>query len=279
MKTILVLTDLSYKAAHAADVAVKIAKKMEASIVLYNAFPIVELSPTSSVGSWPTNDYASQQSDSIYVLNTLAESLKSQFSTSGYQPQISIKNEAGNLIDNIEQLLQEIKPDMVVMGAKSVDRLGHFLIGSESNAVMHQATCPVLFIPETYVLTTINKIALAVDLENVKSQSIGLLTDFARGFDAEIILTHITKSEDEATLGFTSCLNEITKTYNYLKATNTCLVSKDLKAELLEIPTLLQADILVMVHHKLGFWNRIFTESMTKHVLKQQQVPLLVLPG
>jgi len=279
MKKVLVLTDLSDKAAHAAEVALKIAERLKANLILFNAFPVVEAFPVTGVGMWPIDDFAAHENDSKYGLSLLAENLKKLSGANGFHPQITFRNAMGNFGSVVGDLLKEAEPDLIVMGGKGADKLGHFFIGSESNMVLRIANCPVLFIPETYSYMNISKIVFADDLERVRPSSVHFLTDLARSYNAEIILTHITNSEDEAKLGFKGCINTITKNYNYPNATNKCIIGKDIKTTLLEIPDLLQADLFVMIHHRLSFLNRLFAGSMTKHVLKRKQVPLLVLPG
>src|SRR5277367_4475636 len=75
MKTILVLTDFSIRADHAAHYALKLAQKIKANLLLCNIFPATGTAAVSTPAGWPKRNYEAFDEDSINELEELADRL------------------------------------------------------------------------------------------------------------------------------------------------------------------------------------------------------------
>jgi nucleotide-binding universal stress UspA family protein len=117
MKTILLLTDFSKKAEHAAEFAFMIASKTGADIILYNAYYVPRTVPV--VTEYPFYDeYSETEKNNLEQLKTLTDYLtqKMQEEQEDFRPPpICHINEPGNLSDNIENIIQKKQPWMIII--------------------------------------------------------------------------------------------------------------------------------------------------------------------
>ena len=279
MKTILVLTDLSAKAEHAALQALPIAQKLQANIILYNAFGIAEMLPVNAAGFGATDDYAVFDDESKNGLQQLAHLLEDQASYSGFKPAIETMNDLGNLGSRVNQIVEQNHVDLVIMGSRSNNQLSHFLFGSESATVLEYASCPVLFIPEQLSIGQIKKMVYAIDSESLSQPVNHLVVALARAFGATVDCVHITDSPKLAAPELETFMSHNLGDADALKLKAEFIEGTNVEAKLKSYINNVNADMLVMVHRKHGIFNRLIFGTHSGKMLNNNSLPLLVLPG
>src|ERR1700733_11267470 len=95
MKNLLVLTDFSKKAENAAFIALKLAEKTNANIILYHSYEKFESVNVPESGSWVIEDYDNAKEESLVELNKLKEHLAIFHEEGAFVPEISLLNEMG----------------------------------------------------------------------------------------------------------------------------------------------------------------------------------------
>ena len=168
MKTILVLTDFTKNAAHAASSALMLAEKLGTRLLLFNTFYNMPILPSNggSSGPWVVEDLVLRETDCDKKLKQLSADLQKQVRPhSANKPQIAVQYGEGELSRNIETILQEIDVELIVMGARSGSAINHIFTGSDTRAVIDRATRPVLIIPENQGLQNLRKITFATNFE------------------------------------------------------------------------------------------------------------------
>lgn len=278
MKTILVLTDLSKKAEHAAIQALAIAQKMKANILLYNCFNAVKIMAVTEAGMWPPDVYTQFDEESKEGLEKLAELLREHCKNSAFKPTISIENSLGDLGFEVHNVVNDHQISLLVMGAKSHDKLTHALVGSETRAILNNADCPVLYIPADVDIKQIKRILLATDLDALNKSTIDFLTDFTRTFGAELILVHVTEFPILVGPDLENYLEEAAHTFGHLKVRAKLISGEHVEEKLKEYTKKAHADLLTLVHRKNSFIARLFLGSHSVRMLKEQRFPLLILP-
>jgi nucleotide-binding universal stress UspA family protein len=134
MKTILVLTDFTKNAAHAASSAVMLGEGLHAKLLLFNSFYNMPILPSygGSSGPWVVEDLILREADCDKKLKQLAADLQKKVTTLPYQhykPSIATQYGEGELSRNIETVLQEIDVELIVMGARSGSAVSHVFTG------------------------------------------------------------------------------------------------------------------------------------------------------
>lgn len=159
MKKILVPTDFSKTAQIATDVAIDVAKKANAQLILLHV--IEEASGTSFnitgevkvSGGWENKLFTMKMIERAQKQMT---KLYDQIRDNG----IKVKQElrVGTAFHGMRDILTEQKVDLVVMGTAGRTQLEEMIIGTNTEKVVRHSKCPVL---------TVHKKPLTTDFKNV----------------------------------------------------------------------------------------------------------------
>ena len=274
MKTILVLTDFSAKAEHAAKMAMQIAAMVKAQVRLYTTFHAAQVFP-SDAGVYPFfEDFSEEEKQSDERLNELAERLKQSFKKADLPP-VSFTSMPGNLAENVEDL----EPWLIVMGGKSkTSALNHFLFGSNSSAVMEKAKCPVLIVPEETDIKAFKKIAFATDLQPSETDSISFLEEFGKAWDSSIMVLHVSDKQhpDDIWDGqydyYKSIISGSHPSMHY-----TDVRGKDIAKAIHKYAGHEEVDLVAIAHKKRSFIGQLLHKSIGKDMLNYQDIPVLIL--
>jgi nucleotide-binding universal stress UspA family protein len=282
MKTILVLTDFSIRAAYAAEFALHFAIKNKANLLLCHA---IEAIP-SQVNEEPFNLI----SPSLQVLkNECMTDLKELGKRLGkliepdkhaFKPSIDYLADNGSLTYVAEKIIAERSISLVVLGSHRSNRITRLLGGNHVHGFIDKIKCPVLLIPECYPYYGIKTIGYATDHSFDNTKVMNYLVKLARPFKASLSINYVSPFTDaipdsEIEAGFSIDFLPVPPnppiSYHHIKGDN-------VRASLEEITRLGLVDMLVMVHKHYNFFEGLFHSSITKHLVDDTQIPLLVLP-
>ncbi|ASU35331.1 universal stress protein [Mucilaginibacter xinganensis] len=283
MKNILVLTDLSENAAHAAELSVIFGGKLNANLLLYHTFLGAVVIPNYEGGPLASNASIELEAESRAHLDKLAGYLQpfiDKLDKYGYKPVISCQLGEGSLGGNVLSLIETKNVEIIVMGARSGSSLEHILLGSDTNAVMQKATCPVLVVPMESNLQKLTKVVFATDFEAEDIVAIQYLVNLAKLFDFELEIVHVAlpgkNNEYKKDLQF-SLKAEVSKlTYSHIVYKN--VRGNNVIKRLNRLCEETDAGILALSHHQHSFFGRLLQKSTTKEALSLQKIPLLVFP-
>ena len=287
MKTILVFTDFSKKADHAAEYALNLAYKLQADILLYNAFTMENVTLKQKF-TWALEDFFGIEDESKKQLKELAELYKQKVeenTTEKFKPQIKYLSRPGN-VGNLGSTLKDI-PDakkiwLIVMGAKTDDCLSNFIFGTNAYSVISEATCPVLFVPREAPVKDLTRIAIATDLKSPELSPLRFLKDFKKAYNLEIILAHVfvnkqRKQYSEAGLVELE-LYDVTEDIEYPKVLFQNIHGTDVDEDLKQYALKSKIDIVGVIHRRENVFHRLFHSSTTQLLIDSAQLPLLVFP-
>ncbi len=284
MKKILVMTDFSKRAEHAAEVALNIAEKTHSDVVLFNAFQIPAIIPAEA-GVYPYyEEYPVIEKNTSKKLEDTAERLikkmKHTHPDSKVQVQVSQSPLAygSTVIDTIDK--RNIW--LIVMGDKSREGIiNNFIFGSMTSDVIDNAFCPVLLVPEKVPIKGMDKIAFASDLDKSDYKALKMLGDFARVFDSEIIVIHVSpeKLSVSEKVKHMDHFNKLAARIDYLDMTYEDIRDHEIPNALAKFSRIEAIDLLALVHKKYSFLQNLFHSSTTKSMMKYHKIPLMVLPG
>ncbi|MEO3405556.1 universal stress protein [Mucilaginibacter sp. CAU 1740] len=281
MKTLLVATDFSANARHAAEYGYHLAKQIKADVVLCNAVIVPAEIPQSGLVVWPMDDLEMLLQDSTSQLAIEKLHLEAMAHSDMFKPGISVINESGVVTDIVDGFAANNPISMVIMGTHG-GGMSSFLIGNHAKNMIEATTKPLLLIsPETKLLP-VKKIAFATDFANPDEdmESLFDLIPFAKVLGAEILLTHIHEEEQvshEVKQAITHFMTEISNKANYPQIYYRSVQNSHIEEGLSWICEHGHVDMLVMVHRPHNFIYRLIKSSYSEEMAGRLDIPLLVL--
>ncbi len=281
MKNILVLTDFSKNAAHAAESAVWFAEKLHAGLLLWNCYPKVPVMPGYLGGTLVAETLAGlteskeRLSDTVLKLEDFITDIGGD-----YKPRLLTRYREGSLKEELEKELSAEAFEMIVMGAGSDCAVDHIFTGSDSHKVIETANCPVLIVPPKAGLDQLDKVVFATDFELGDLNAIRYLDKLSHTLGFRIELVHITVIGDknEATIEKETAFSRQLAELKYAGISYRAIRGKEVVSRLNRISKQTLADVLAMTHHQYTFFKRLISDSVAKNGLAHQRIPLLIFP-
>lgn len=279
MKTILVLTDFSKNAAHAAESAAWLAEKLHTGLMLWNCYPKVPVMPGYLGGVMVAKTLAGSV-ESKDKLTQMARELEDFITNTGgdYKPQLLTRYQEGGLQEELHQQLGEGAFEMVVIGAAADCTIDHIFTGSDTYKIIETANCPVLIVPPKAGLDQLDKIVFATDFELEDLKAVRYLAKLSIDFSIEIVHVSVNGEKDRATLEKETAFTKQLATFKSPEVSYKEIKGKEVVGRLNRISKQTGADVLAMTHHQYSFFKRLFSDSTAKKELAHQKIPLLVFP-
>lgn len=166
MKTILVPTDFSAHADNALDLAVQIARKSEAKILVINVIEGLRDFSFNTMG-----EAEGSVGEEAFIVQKLIDQVKlrlAEIVNNDDYSDVSIESsvEMGNAFESISKVIADHDADLLVMGTKGTSGIEEVLIGSNTEKVVRYAKCPVITVKEKVSLDNIKNIVFASNLQD-----------------------------------------------------------------------------------------------------------------
>jgi nucleotide-binding universal stress UspA family protein len=284
MKKLLIATDFSANAKHAAEYGYLLAKQLKAGVFLCNTITIPVESAMAGMAVWPHGESDALMDDSTEELKRLKAHLEHTDHTTSFRPPVDYLNETGTVRQTVNEAVAKQKVDMIVAGSHEQDKLSTFLLGNHAHELIEFAIKPLLIIPNTTKFIPVQKIAFATDLQHPENdlEQLYELIAFARLLDAEILLTHVYKNDDYSLnfeKGIEKFLVEVSNKANYPQIYYRIIKHNKVELGLDWLCEHGKIDMLAMVHRPHDFLDSILKDSHTKKMADHITLPLLVFMG
>jgi nucleotide-binding universal stress UspA family protein len=192
MKKILVPTDFSPCARIATDVAVDMAKRLNAEIILLH---VIDQPTSSSFNVEGEVNYDGDWEDKLFTLKMIQKS-KGQLAEVAEHIErsgIIVKQELrlGNPFHGIHTLVAEHRVDLVIMGTEGHSRLERMIIGSNTEKVIRHSHCPVLTVNKKPSNLDFRNIVFATSLMKEEESFVAVLIALQQTYDAMLHIVWI----------------------------------------------------------------------------------------
>ncbi|MFT3884685.1 MAG: universal stress protein [Flavobacteriales bacterium] len=163
--------------------------------------------------------------------------------------------------------------DLVVMGQRGKHQ--NPLFGTNTTAMIKNSPIPVLAVPENAAIRPLQRVLLADDHDVVAPKDLAVLRSIALHTAAEVVVAHVPVSMQE---GADHWSNGIYGTglsgvpLRFIEAHG-----RDIADALLRSTQKERADMIAVIHRHTGFLGRLFHASMAKELALDGHHPLLVL--
>ena len=286
-RQILVPVDFSDYSLKAAKVAFDIARKVNAKMVLFHAYPnpIVYSVPFSDVYAFDTGLMAhlenAEKTAQGHMETFLKELIRlcSAEAWSGVETEYIIK--AGDARDDILSFAHRHQVMVIVMGTLGKAGKELDIIGSVTAEIIISARVPVLVIPaETRadIAENFHKILYATNFDEKDFVAIEKLMRIIRPYEAEIHCVHVGRSEEPVwDMARLKGMKEILRSkYQDKKFECHLIIGEDILSELQKFISEHQIDVFSLTTRKRNMLARIFNPSIARKMLFHTTIPLLV---
>ncbi len=269
MKRILVPSDFSENARNAFDFAFKLFGGNEAVFVILNTYEI----PSAGAGSMMVSLEEILEKESVKGLKEEEKFLREKYDLQN----VFFENCRGSVEDGIDRMIDKHNVEMVVMGTQGASGLKKVLIGSNAQKVISESPISVLAIPENSRYKDLKNIVLAANLKDEKCEnSLQVLLEIASKTNAEIEALHVaTEKEPETETQLKAQVTD--KVLSTVKHRFTVIKNENIIEAVNDHVEFKDADMLVVIPRKLGFFENLFSRSVSKKLAYTSKVPLLAL--
>lgn len=275
MKPILVPTDFSECSRTAFRFAVEIAKVTKTKIILFHSFHMPLPPPEAVVSPLPL---PMLKEENMNDLKKMADDeLRKNKNAKGVDVEYEVV--PGFVVDEIIESAKKHNAGMIVMGTQGASGIKKYVFGSNTASVISKSGIPVIAVPYEAKFSGFKKIAFAVDLHQIKNNSVfHPLVELASLFNSEIKLffvknnIHEPVSIEEAMekLNLYKALKEVPHTFHVAK-------DEDVVHAIDTFVKDSRADLLVTVHQKRSYIESLLNKSVTRDLAFHVKVPLLSL--
>ncbi|HQQ94935.1 MAG TPA: universal stress protein [Bacteroidia bacterium] len=273
MKTLLVPTDFSDFSEKALNLAIVLAKSLNAKILLQHVVTM-----PLSVAEVP---YPLVQKEIVNLKQKAQVKMKGLALKIEHAGQIQHEEivDEGEIADQLMQTIHTLKVDLVIMGSKGERNLEKAIFGSITDRMIRQAKCPVMAVPkDLHFDHSIRRISYATDYHKSDVKDIVQLVELAAALKAQVNVLHISgddiKPEQEKKLmeDFMKLVNNVSgynnMSFQILHGNNVFIKLSDYISEG-------NTDILVMATHHRNFFEQLIHKSTTKQVVEHTKVPVI----
>jgi len=272
MKTILLLTDFSDTATHAAHYACVLAQQLNIEkIILYHSYHTEAI--YGEAGIVVTDEHPAWQS-CLQQLKELEAGIKNRLA-----PEIKTHTRTDIIgLNDINTVMKEEEATLIVMGTAGKSKLEEIIVGSSAVTVCKHSEFPVLLVPMPAAMEPIRHIAFACDLQEVeKTIPLEELKTLFTGFNVPLTIVNIAdenKFFGPETRKNSFALQEMLKEY-----TPSCYNSNssDVATGIVKFADEYPATLIVLISKRHHFMEGIFYRSFTRKLAYTSPFPLLVI--
>jgi len=212
-------------------------------------------------------------------LQELAKELKGSLENEkNINIEISTRIESGNPELQIIRILEQMKPDLVVMGSGGMGRKG-LLAGSVARRIIDSASIPVVAIPELDHIRPVRNIAYMTTFDPDDFRVILKIEDLLSAFRVNIFCVHLAGSDPDpkALLKMNSLsdnqeLNELEGRISFH------VLENDREEETLQnFISENQISLIAFIPHKRNLFRNLFYHGITREDLFQMQIPIMAV--
>lgn len=277
MKKILVPTDFSKPAKLATDVAVSIAKKAKAQIVLLHILEQPTSESFNVTGEVAGGDTLEEK---LFTMK-LIQKAKTDFARTieGIESEgvkVSQQIRLGNPFHGMRTVITELDVDLVVMGTSGRTQLEEMLVGSNTEKVVRHAHCPVLTIHEKPSNTDFKNIVYATSMSEGEKGFSDVVRSIQELYNATIHLVRVNtpmnfRPDTEVKIIMSNFAKKL-RLKNF-----TLNVFNDLSEEegIIHFAQSIQADMIGMATHGRTGFAHVLAGSVAEDVVVHSKRPVL----
>lgn len=272
--TIVCPIDFSECSLNAIEYASRLGEKYQANLILFhvlNTDDYHKLSPHDVNGKF-------QEEFVRDKMQSLQQAVQAESIPKGLKS-CEIAFQDGNVVKLTLQFAAKRKANLIVIGTEGMNELRENIIGSRASQIVEESDRDVLVVPRKVFFKTPRKLVYASDYIEEDKLAIQKIVEFAKYFDSEIDLVHVSSSHKANDKSLHQVMiEEITPFIRYDKVNFVLKAFRDDLA--LGLENYLQTskgDMLVTLSKKKTFFDQIFSKNLSKKMAYFINKPLWVI--
>lgn len=270
-KTLIVAFDYSKESNSATDFGIQTAKDIGARVVLFHLH-------NSSMDMINSRVATFSVADALENYKKLAQEHVEKLQKK-YNYPMELEWVTGNFHDELKKVIQKYEARAVVMGMPEKS-LEQELLGNTTTSAINKIGIPVLAVPLGTQYSGVKQILFACDVEKgVEEQVLQRVREVAMSYGAEVTVFYVQKKvKDLESASKTAPILKILEdglegvTYTYKNVSSNAVIQA-----IHEEVKNTQADLLMMVPQKHGFWASVVHRSKTRQMASHSDVPLFTI--
>lgn len=268
MGLIITVTDFSVSAQNALDYACAFARAHGHNILLTNVYNIPPSYSGEGLSLATIND--ALMADTGRLRDEL-----DRVKSACHDVTIEAKLIVGGYLDSLNDLHQELKPEVIIMGAEGDYSDLWNWDDDWLNAVL-SVPCPILLIPEKTAYKPYSNIAFACDYKYAyQTQQVKAIKNIITSSASQLHIVHVTppgalELNTNAVSGIKKDLESMSPQYYEVK-------DKYVIKGISEFVSQQGIDLLIVVPHRHGLWDNLMNKSYTKQLALLNDLPILAL--
>jgi len=284
MENILVLTDFSDGAFHAAEWALKLAAQCRANLILFHSylgFPVIPYDTYTGRYLEPeTTIRLDEEANKSLVKFAERVERKAEYGPEEFVPSVKTELGEGSLSVNVKDLIRQKKIGLVVMGASDKTVFEHILNGNKVAQVMENVSVPLLIVPIKSTPVQLKKVAFAAGFDHAELHAFNELTQLSQLLDFDSDIVHIITGDENGDEDVRRTLmNKLDKNVQKHKVNYKAVKGKNVVQSLANYCNNNECDLLAITHHQYNVWRRLFYKSTTREAIKDMDIPILMFPA
>ena len=275
MKTIIITTDFSKSASNAVRYAAKMAKSIEVEqIILYHAYDNL-----NTATDLPMTDIAPPlvKEQSLANLEAVQAELE-QVLGENNSVRVHLVTNNFPLLRGIEEIAEEWRADLVVAGATGRSNLEQVLIGSNTVNLASSLKLPLLIIPANADYQPIQKIVFACDLRKVShSTRVVEIGKWLEILKAKLLVLNVALEGKQISPDMIMEQYKMHALLDIFQPEYHYGTSNDIAEEIEHFAEGHGAGLIITIPKSYGFFKSLFHRSISKHLIKTSNTPLLLL--
>jgi len=270
MKTILAATDFSPVALNAAEYAAEMAVAINAKLILLHVYQLPVMFP-----ELPLLITAAELRDNAE--DEMRELKDKLHKTVNNKVEVYTEVRSGDFIYELEKVCKRLNPSYVVIGSQGTTATERLFFGGHVIKAMKHLKFPLITIPPNAKFSTIRKIALACDFENVVDTTpVGEIKLLLNEFQAELFILNTRPLKDfTGDAVFESGL--LQEMLGDLECRYQFIVNKDPDKSIIDFAEKNHLDLLIVLPKRHDFFERLIHKSHSKQFVLHSHVPVLAL--
>ena len=276
MKKLLCPIDFSEVSLNALEFAVVIGEKEKSEMTLLNIFT------RSDFNKILKSDQLDEKYEELLEivnskLEVISDEILKESKKKGLQSCEHVLK-SGKIVDVLAGLADEHKYDLIVMGTTGHSAYERKYLGGKAEKIIEHTHCSVLCVPEKSTFHGISKIIYATDYQEEDKLAIQQLISFASVLDAKLEILHVSHHDDVIDKAiFENFKDELMLFVHDESVLFNRVVFKDIAKGLNDYMKEVNADLLVLLNKKQNFLKSLFHKSLTHHLDKFTDYPLMIL--
>lgn len=278
-KRIILPTDFSENAWNAIVYALAIFKDVPCEFFILNAYQVGTSGLSTKMGmANDTRLFNLLKEESERELKRTLERIQGVSSN----PEHSFRSLSvvDNLVNAIGRTVYNQGVDYIIMGTKGASGLKEVFMGSNAYKIIREIDfCPIIAVPDDYHSNgTIRTILLATGYEHLfESYELKPLLHIAELFDAKIRIAHVADGElaEEQEQSKKAIKNKLKSIrFDFVELEKDSTINNTIQKTIGEDNSI---DMVAMINHDKGFFERLTREPVIKKIAFNSQVPFLVI--